>query len=66
MALIAIRHVVTLPGASGADPVTIGFDPVGGVVTRLISTALFAGRQPKRMADSGQSGEAKRDKVMKC
>ena len=43
MALIAIRHVVTLLGAWGADPATVSFDPVGGGVTLLISTALFAG-----------------------
>lgn len=43
MALIGIRHVVTLAGAWGADPATIGFDPVVAGVTLLTSLCLAAG-----------------------
>ena len=43
MALIGIRHVVPLIGARGADPATIGFDPVVAGVTLLISITLVAG-----------------------
>ena len=43
MTLIGIRHVVTLIGAWGADPATISFDPVVGVVTLLISITLVVG-----------------------
>jgi PAS domain S-box-containing protein len=43
MALIGIRHVVTLVGAWGADPATISFDPVVEGVTLLISITLVVG-----------------------
>jgi PAS domain S-box-containing protein len=43
MALIGIRHVVTLIGTWGADPATISFDPVGEGATLLISITLVVG-----------------------
>jgi PAS domain S-box-containing protein len=43
MALLGIRHVVTLIGAWGVDPATISFDPVVGGMTLLISVSLVAG-----------------------
>ena len=43
MALIGIRHVVTLIGAWEADPATIGFDPVVEGGTLLISITLVVG-----------------------
>jgi PAS domain S-box-containing protein len=43
MALIGIRHVVTLSSAWRADPATIMFDPVVEGVTLLISATLVVG-----------------------
>ncbi len=43
MALIGIRHIVTLLGAWGADPATSSFDPVAGSFTLLISITLVVG-----------------------